>query len=198
MLIYEENIPGAYRAAFKAKVKQISAQLGVNPNWLMAIMNWESAQTFSPSITNPYTNATGLIQFMPSTAIGLGTTVSALANMTAEEQLDWVYKYYKPYKAKIKGYSDLYLATFYPAAIGKPNSYVLGSNPYRVGLIAQQNPSFDNNDDGRITKGEIVKDMLAKIPDLWKSEFGKKVMSVGLLFLMIAGFTTYKLITHNS
>ncbi|MDT0643689.1 transglycosylase SLT domain-containing protein [Zunongwangia sp. F363] len=177
MLIYEENVPASYRTAFVAKVREISTRLGINPNWLMAIINWESARSFSSSIRNPYTNATGLIQFMPDTAIDLGTTIDRLARMTAVEQLDWVYKYYVRYRSKLKSYTDLYLTTFYPAAVGKAASYVLGSTAYRVRRIAEQNSSFDNNGDMKITKGEIESDMLEKIPANWMAEFKKKVVS---------------------
>ena len=174
MLIYEENVPASYRIPFTSKVREISTRLGINPNWLMAIMNWESARTFSPSVKNPYSTATGLIQFMQATAIDLGTTVEQLARMSAVEQLDWVYKYYVRYRSKLNSYTDLYLTTFYPVAVGKPANFVLGTSDARIREIARRNPSFDNNGDLKITKGEIEADMLAKIPSNWIQEFKKK------------------------
>lgn len=177
MLIYEEKIPSNSRFQFVAKVKEVSSRLGINPNWLMAIMNWESARTFSASVRNSYTNATGLIQFMPATAIDLGTTVDRLAAMSEVEQLEWVYKYYARYKSKLKSYTDLYLTTFYPVAVGKASGYVLGTSDYRIRKIAEQNPAFDVNRDNRITKGEIESVMLKKIPSNWIGEFKKKMIS---------------------
>lgn len=177
MLIYENDVPGAYRAAFINKVKEVSSRLGINPNWLMAVMHWESARTFSASVQNPRSRATGLIQFMPSTAEGMGTTIEQLARMSEVEQLEWVYKYYAPYKSRLKSFTDLYLTTFYPVAVGKPSSYILGNSDYRRAQIADQNPSFDNNKDGVITKGEIEADMLNKIPGNWVAEFKKKAAS---------------------
>ncbi|WP_121667292.1 transglycosylase SLT domain-containing protein [Mesonia aquimarina] len=200
MLIYEENIPSSYRTAFVAKLKQISKELGINPNWLMAVINWESAKSFSPSIKNPYTDATGLIQFMPNTAIDLGTTIEQLAQMSAIEQLDWVKKYYAPYKSKLKRYTDLYLTTFYPAAVGKPSNYILGSSQYWQKKIAEQNPAFDPNKDQKVTKGEIEESMLSKIPDLWKGEFLKNTLSIGLIGVsLLAGVAllSYKLINQS-
>ena len=173
-MIYQENVPSSYRSAFLAKVQEISQKLGINPNWLMAIMNWESARTFSPSVKNPYSNATGLIQFMPDTARELGTSIEQLAKMSAVEQLDWVYKYYVRYRSKLKSYTDLYLTTFYPAAVGKPSGYILGSSAYWIAKIADQNPAFDVNGDQKITKGEIEQVMLKKIPSNWVEEFKKK------------------------
>jgi soluble lytic murein transglycosylase-like protein len=108
-LIYENKVPASYRVAFVEKVKKISANLGIDPNWLMAIMYFESAGTFSPSITNNI-GATGLIQFIPSTAKGLGTSTSALKSMSALQQLDYVEKYLKTYKGKYK--SLMYISQF--------------------------------------------------------------------------------------
>ncbi|PZW41623.1 transglycosylase-like protein with SLT domain [Mesonia algae] len=187
-LIHETSVPNSYRAAFLEKLVQVSKNLGINPNWLMLVIYWESARSFSPSKKNPYSGATGLIQFMPSTAKGLGTTTAQLAQMTAVEQLDYVEKYYSPYKHKIKSFIDLYFATFYPAAIGKPDNYVLGSSSYLIQKIAEQNPAFDNNKDRKVTKVEVEKTMLEKIPDLWKGEFLKNTMAIGLIgFFMLAG-----------
>lgn len=176
MLIYENNVPASYRAPFIAKVKEVSARLGINPNWLMAIMNWESARTFSPSVKNPGSSATGLIQFMRDTAIDLGTSVENLAQMSAVEQLEWVYKYYARYRSKLNSYTDLYLTTFYPVAVGKPSNFILGTSDYRIRQIANSNPAFDVNKDSRITKGEIEQVMLRKIPSNWIDEFKKKMV----------------------
>jgi hypothetical protein len=175
-MIFEEKIPVQYRTAFLEKVVEISEKLGVNPNWLMAIMNWESAGTFSASVKNPYSGATGLIQFMPATARDLGTTVEALASMSEIQQLDWVYKYYVRYKSKLKSYTDLYLTTFYPVAVGKPSDYVLGNSEFWIQKIAEQNPAFDLNKDRKITKGEIEEFMLNKIPSEWFDVFKKKAL----------------------
>src|SRR5690606_16638019 len=108
MLIYEEKIPRSYRSEFVSELKRYCEMLGANPNWLMQVINFESAGTFSPSIQNPVTNATGLIQFMPSTAEWLGTTIWHLKNMTAVNQLKYVYTYYdKLTKNKtIRNYTD--------------------------------------------------------------------------------------------
>lgn len=173
-LIYENIVPASYRSAFVQKVREVASRLGVNPNWLMAIIYWESARTFSPSVKNPISGATGLIQFMPSTARALGTTVEALAKMTAVEQMDWVYKYFTTPKRKLTQYTDLYFTVFYPAAIGKPDTWVLQSSKVSAALIAKQNPAFDLNKDKQITVGEVKKVMLSKLPTNWLSEFEKK------------------------
>lgn len=80
MLIYENKVPASYRTAFIAKVILVSKNLGINPNWLMAIIHFETAGTFSPSITNSL-GYTGLIQFGASAAASIGTTTAALRAM---------------------------------------------------------------------------------------------------------------------
>jgi hypothetical protein len=45
--------------AFKRKVIEISAELGMDPNNLMAAMAFESARTFRADIENPLSGASG-------------------------------------------------------------------------------------------------------------------------------------------
>jgi len=167
MLLYEEKIP-MNRVAFVAKVKEICAKLGINPNWLMFAMNLETAGTFSHTIVNSI-GATGLIQFLKSTAIGLGTTAAALRQMTNIQQLDYVYKYLRPHASKFNSFEDVYCAIFYPVAIGKPDTYVITSDS-----VARANPLFDTNRDLDISKLEIRLKLLSMVPAMYKAEFSKK------------------------
>lgn len=139
---------------FRDKVRAISARLGNDPNDLMTCMAFESGKSFSPSKKNAAgSGATGLIQFMPATAKALGTTTAALALMTAEQQLDWVEKYFQPYKGKLSSLADLYMAILWPAAVGKPMEYVLWDKATRP-TTYRQNAGLDANKDGVITKAE--------------------------------------------
>jgi len=80
-------------AAFKIKIIEICEYLAVSPDFMMSCIAFESGETFSSSIKNAAgSEATGLIQFMPSTAKALGTTVEKLERMTPVEQLDYVKK----------------------------------------------------------------------------------------------------------
>lgn len=141
------------RSEFLAKVKSICAKLLIEPDWLMAVMYKESR--LNPRAVNANGGATGLIQFMPATARSLGTTTAALKEMSNVEQLDWVYKYYKPYITKLNSYPDLYLATFFPAALGKLDDYVLQTSSLSAATIAAANPGIDLNKDRKITVGEF-------------------------------------------
>jgi hypothetical protein len=137
---------------FKEKAIGVAQRLGVDPKVLISIMAFETGGSFSPSQKNMAgSGATGLIQFMPSTAEGLGTTTDALAQMSATEQLDYVEKYFSPYKGKLNSVADAYMAVLWPKAVGKPMDYVL----FTEGTTAYtQNKGLDLNKDGNITKEE--------------------------------------------
>lgn len=196
-LVYENKVPASYRVAFINKVNAISFKLGIDPNWLMAIMNFESAGTFSASVTNPI-GAFGLIQFMPATAKGLGTTSSGLKSMTAVNQLDYVYKYFLPYKGKINNYIDAYFAVFFPLAIGKDDNWVIQTKGISSSIIAKQNPAFDTNKDGKVYVWEVKKVMLERLPSEWlkNGSFSLVVKSystyIVLGIMAIIGFFAYK------
>lgn len=146
-------------------------------NWLMACMAFETGRTFDPAQKNlAGSGATGLIQFMPRTAIGLGTTTEALAAMTAVEQLDYVARYFEPYRLRINTLPDMYLAILMPAYVSRPGGAVMftdGTTAYR------QNAGLDANTDGRITKDEAAQRVQAMLiegqqaansRDVWHAE----------------------------
>jgi hypothetical protein len=144
--------------AFRERVIRMGASLKVDPNYLMACMAFETGRTFSPSVRNAAgSGAVGLIQFMPGTAQALGTSTAQLAAMGAVRQLDYVEKYFAPRTGKLKTLEDVYMAILWPAAIGKPNAFVLfdrsdPKNPKRY----VQNAGLDYNKDGVITKAEAA------------------------------------------
>jgi peptidoglycan hydrolase-like protein with peptidoglycan-binding domain len=150
------NVPGIENTSeeFRAKVVQIAADIETDPNFLMAIMSFESGGTFSPKIKNPLSGATGLIQFMPKTAQALGTSISALEKMTAVAQLDIVAQYFRPFKARLKTLEDAYMAVLFPKGIGKGSGFVL----FKKGTIQyKQNQGLDVNGDGAVTVGEAAR-----------------------------------------
>lgn len=144
-MIYENKVS----TAFAQKVKEIATALHIQPDWLMMVMFKETGGTFSPSIKNPTSSATGLIQFMSNTAQSLGTTTRALAQMSAVEQLEWVYKYLSNFKGRMKNFGDVYLAVFYPQGIGALNSFKFPKWVYNA------NRGIDMNKDGILTIGEF-------------------------------------------
>ena len=141
--------------AFLDKVLSVANQLSANPDDLMAVMAAESG--INPYAVNAGSGATGLIQFMPSTATGLGTSSAALLKMNAVDQLDYVYKYLARFTGKLKTISDVCVAVLWPAAVGQPDSYVLfsqGSSAYAA------NSGLDTNKDGNVTIGEAAQRLI--------------------------------------
>jgi len=144
--------------AFRAKVVEVARRLEMDPNHLMLIMSFETRGTFSPSERNPYSGATGLIQFLSSTARNLGTTLEKLAAMSAVEQLDWVERYLQPFAGRLKTLQDAYMAVLWPRAIGKAPDYVLwrkGTKEYT------QNAALDASGKGYVTAEDAVRKVRA-------------------------------------
>jgi len=139
-----------------ASILWAANDLGLDPSYLTACMKFES--NLNPRAKNPYSSATGLIQFMDGTARSLGTTVDALAKMDFVHQMNYVWKYFQQFKTR--GYdlskwtlSDVYMAILWPAGIGKSEDMPIfdeGMAEYAV------NRGLDLNKDGRITKSEAA------------------------------------------
>lgn len=164
---------------FRDRVRWTAAELGMptltGADDLMACMAWESNNTFSPSIRNMAgSGATGLIQFMPATALAFFHSVDEikamsaaekaakgrqatdrLAALTAEDQLNYVYKYFRPFKGRLRNLGDVYMAILWPAGVGQPDSFVLWDKETRP-TTYRQNAGLDVNKDGRITRAEAI------------------------------------------
>lgn len=151
-------------ALFRRLLVELTDRLGVDVDHLATVISFETAGSFSPSILNfAGSGAVGLIQFMPTTAKILGTTAEALAAMTAEDQLTFVEKYFKSFTGKLHTLDDVYLAVFYPAAIGKPSEFVVFDKAGTVGckkadptVCYRQNAGFDKTGKGYITVADIT------------------------------------------
>lgn len=153
MLLYAEKVT-LNKTAFLAEVQRIARLLDMNPDDLMLVM-WAESRLNHRAV-NPKSRATGLIQFMPSTARALGTTVEALKKLTNVEQLAWVYKYFLPYRGKMNNVYDVYKAVFFPASLGKPKDWIFQTSKLSAKLVAESNPIIDKYPrDGKITVGEF-------------------------------------------
>ena len=140
---------------FYNKVCEISKRIGCEPNALMAVMQSESG--IKTRVKNALgSGATGLIQFMPKTAKGLGTTTEKLSNMSAEEQLNYVEKYLKLNK-KAAGFKEnekldsgsLYALVLAPAYAKRDVLYKSGTKAYRM------NSGLDRDGDDQIIKADL-------------------------------------------
>lgn len=146
-------------AEFINGVENMAQRLGTRPEYLMAVMSFETGGTFNPGIRNGI-GATGLIQFLPSTARGLGTTTDQLAQMSSTEQLRYVEKYFdQPHlRGKLGTLEGLYTAVLSGSARSNSNDVLFnrGTRAY------EQNP-LDWNQDGRITAGEAITPVAARM-----------------------------------
>lgn len=151
--------------AFRNGVFEICDRFGWDEpyaSWLMSCMAFETGATFAPDKRNPASSATGLIQFMASTARRLGTSTAALARMTPERQLQYVLRYFQPYAARIYSLEDMYMAILWPEAISKSSQYVLwpkGSPSYLP------NRGLDTNKDAKVTKAEAAAKVRLKLEE---------------------------------
>ena len=144
--------------SFRESVSAAAKRLGVSEDDLYAVMAFETGGTFNPAEKNKKgSGATGLIQFMPETAEGLGTTTDELSKMSRTEQMKYVEKFLSNKGISGKGLSDLYMAVLFPAAVGKPDDFVLfgkGAIKGFTGKAYEQNSGLDANNDGSVTKAE--------------------------------------------
>ncbi len=106
------------------EIERVAAELNYPPEWLANLINFESGGTFNPAIQNSI-GATGLIQFLPSTAREMGTTTDALKKMTFKQQMEYVRRHISKFAKKRAAMgdkfsqTDLFMMIFYPVAVGK-------------------------------------------------------------------------------
>jgi hypothetical protein len=123
---------------FQAGLIQIAQELGLDPNHLAAVIQFESR--FNPAAKNPHSSGSGLIQFMGSTAKRLGTTVEEIRGMSREEQLPYVKAYFESLGGKGSNFlgrvgrggdplGDTYLCVLNPSQVGKSPGTVVWTAP---------------------------------------------------------------------
>ncbi len=173
---------------FMSGIADLSEKYNIPQNDILAMMDFETGGTFDPAQKNigpdgtPETGsgATGLIQFMPKTAEGLGTSTDDLSKMSRSEQLEYVDKHFE---TNLKGrlgdeggdISDLYMSVLFPVAVGKPDDFVLfgkgAIEGYAEGSKAyKQNQPLDLNNDGSITKAEAAAKVIQRRDKNTKSD----------------------------
>jgi len=146
---------------FRAELLRVAQRLGLNPDAIAGVIALESR--FDPQANNhqpgdpPGFNpkrATGLIQFMPTTAARMGTTTTAIFGMNATQQLALVEQYFRGVPRLTPGsrVGDYYLAGFMPAFIGAPDEVPIA---FKGTPAYDQNAGLDRNKDGILTAGDV-------------------------------------------
>ena len=149
---------------FLAEVTRLSQKYQIKEGDLLALMASESG--LDPHSVNEKTGATGLIQFIPSTARGLGTTTSALLGMTRAQQMKYVEKFFDQAKLpKGAGAGQLYATVIAPNYATKDPDTKLYTRA--DGNSYTHNKALDTNNDGAIT----VREMGGRLEQK-KTEFG--------------------------
>lgn len=146
--------------AFFVGMHAVAASIGTNPEFLLAVMNSESG--IRASAHNPNGHASGLIQFMPATLVRLGWTLGheAFRRLSAEEQLPFVERYYRPFVAQgLNSTARLYQATFLPATLNRgsqPETVIVDVNANDNAFAYAPNRGLDRRGDGRILVGDLT------------------------------------------
>ncbi|MBO0934603.1 hypothetical protein [Fibrella aquatilis] len=186
-LAYLERVP-TDRDAFGRKVIAIAGRLGVQPDWLMIVMNFETAGLFKPGYYAS-SGAVGLIQFTSAGASQVGSTKDALSKLTAIQQLDYVEKYFVSWKAvgKMHSLEDVYTIVFAPAYLGRDPASVI----HRKGTAAYAaNAPLDRGKKGYITLADIQATIRKYVP----SGYVEPTTSVGIgaVALLAGGYWLYQ------
>lgn len=171
-LIYTGMLPRSIQSAFTEKVSVIAAHLGIRPAWLMQVMKAESG--LSPLAENRQKGhliAVGLIQFTYGAGIrAWGETLESILAKDALQQLGLVQRYFEPYRGRIHSYYDLYAVTFFPAIIGKPDSWVLQTKTLSADLIARQNPAINRLHRKYITVADFKTYVRDSVPPAFRAQ----------------------------
>lgn len=132
---------------FTGAVQALAEKYNIDPNEVYAVIQGESA--FNPSAQNA-SGATGLFQFMPTTAEELGTSTEAIRGMSAVEQVELYDKYLDRWN--YSGENRLGIMQAAPAYADRSAEEVI----YAEGTAAwDQNPGWRELGDGPITVRSI-------------------------------------------
>lgn len=124
---------------------------GLDPAKLRPLVHAESGG--KANAVNKDSGASGLIQFLPSIAKDLGTSVEEIRKMSREQQIPLVMKYMKSKGLKdTDTQGDYYVAIAAPGALRKADTaevYKKGTDGYDL------NTGWDLDGDGVVTRGEL-------------------------------------------
>ena len=146
---------------FLKSLENMCNRLDMNCMAVLSVMHYETGGSFRSDIKNPNSSATGLIQFMGSTARGLETTTENLSKMNQVEQLKYVEKYFNLIKDNFDEVDylnpkNVALAVFYPRAIGQGDNYIIAEEGRSRLDDRILKVNKDHNGDGKITADEYT------------------------------------------
>jgi hypothetical protein len=149
------DVPGIRRASADdlEQLEHFAAGCGFDPDELATIISVESG--WKPDARNSI-RAGGLIGFLPGTLarLGWGGTPEEFWRMSITEQLPYVFAFYRPWCNRIHRPGDLYVVTFWPAAVGTEDDAIIAAQGGPHEIVWQQNPGLRGSD-GSITAGSV-------------------------------------------
>lgn len=144
----------------------IANRLGIKPEWIADVIYIESG--YNPKAYNKNGGASGLIQWVPTTALGYGITTEKIRSLSNLQQIPYIERYLKDQIKSAgmpKDWFETYLLVFHPYWVGKPETTpIKGNNMPKAGLSYTGNYYIDLNKDGFLTKGEFRKWANSKLP----------------------------------
>ena len=152
------GLPQNTDVTFRQRLLDVSDELNIDVDYMATVMSIESNKTFDPAVKSPYSSATGLIQFLESTAKRMGTSTQELSNMTATEQLEYVKRFYESVlnngRIRVTSPGILHVATFSPGVLQR------GGTPSDDTVIADKNkginPTYVDANPGFAVNGVIT------------------------------------------
>lgn len=143
--------------AERQKLLAICDELNISADAVSAVIAHESG--WNPAAKNPKGSASGLIQWIESTARGMGTTTDAIRAMPTLRQLDLVRRYYAPARGRIRTPGDALMWAFLPAFLGKPADFTIGQQGAegKSGQYYAWNAGFDREKKGYITVADVTR-----------------------------------------
>ena len=151
---WAKAIENAGGEEFLKAVEAMAKRLKIDPNKMMNVMAFESG--IDPSKKNPNSSATGLIQFMNSTAADLGTTTDKLKGMDAIGQLKYVEEYFKQFKKMADTQEAVYTAVLAGRPASSPDSVLFSKGGKSTGRAYTANAALDADKSGTITAAEAA------------------------------------------
>jgi hypothetical protein len=148
---------------FWIELQAIARRLKTEPAWLLNVMASESLFDRTARNGLPGQTATGLLQFIESTARNMGTTTEAIRRMSPVEQLRLVERYLTPFRGRLNNLADVYLAVFRGFIVKGGDATFIAplDSSNRERRIYSLNRWLDFDGDGKITKGELALAALA-------------------------------------
>lgn len=158
----------AHREVTQSGIEKIEAWLirhgkpASHTSYLLSCISYETGGTFYTHAENPISHALGLIQFMPSKLESWKVDPKEFANLSFDNQLTYVFKFFEEYNyiAKCNGLEDYYLSIFYPKATGSSPDLVIAKKGTK--LYQQNARAFDKDGKGYYTVADIARPVVAR------------------------------------